>query len=134
MYLSAPTNAHYQPGIEISQAAARVTIDVRSEFHHAAGGVHGSVYFKALDDACFFAANSVVEDVFVLTSQFNIQLVRPISEGRLIAAGRVLHSGRSSQIVRGELHDESGNLLAVGQGTFIRSGDRLTSEMGYRLP
>lgn len=134
MYLSAPTNVYYRPRIAIGQGDARVEVDVRSEFFHAAGGVHGSVYFKVLDDACFFAANSLVNDVFVLTSQFNIQLVRPISEGRMIAAGCVLHSGRSSQIVRGELHDESRDLLAVGQGTFVKSGSRLTAELGYRLP
>ncbi len=46
-----------------------------------------SVYFKALDDAAFFAANSVVEDVFVLTTNFNIQLLRTVTEGTLIATG-----------------------------------------------
>jgi acyl-coenzyme A thioesterase PaaI-like protein len=36
--------------------------------HHSIHAVHGSVYFKALDDAAFFAVNSLVEDVFVLTA------------------------------------------------------------------
>ena len=39
---------------------------------HAAGAVHGSYYFKVLDDACYFAANSLVSDVFVLTVSFVI--------------------------------------------------------------
>jgi len=33
------------------------------------------VYFKLLDDAVYFAANSVVEDVFLLLSSFNGNLI-----------------------------------------------------------
>ncbi len=131
MYLTAPTNAYYRPEIHISKGQARVTIGVRPEFFHAAGGVHGSVYFKALDDACFFAASSLVADAFVLTSQFNIHLTRPVSEGQLTAVGRVRHATNSSYLVAGELIDDRRNLLARGEGTFVRSSVRLTRDMGY---
>lgn len=134
MYLSAPTNAHYRPRIAIGKGVARVTIEVRPEFFHAAGGVHGSVYFKALDDACFFAANSLVTDVMVLTSQFSIQLVDQISEGRLRAVGRVEHAGRSSLLVEGALHDAAGKLMARGQGTFVKSRLPLDSRVSYGIP
>lgn len=43
--------------------------------------VHGPVYFRALDDAGFFAVNSLVEDVFVLTASFNVNLFRPMKSG-----------------------------------------------------
>ena len=35
---------------------------------HAAGAGHGTIYFKMLDDAAFYAANSMVEEQFVLTT------------------------------------------------------------------
>jgi acyl-coenzyme A thioesterase PaaI-like protein len=41
----------------------------------------GSVYFKMLDDAAFFAVNSIVEDVFVYTVSLNVQLLRPVASG-----------------------------------------------------
>lgn len=131
MYLSAPANEYFEPRIEINPGEAQITIGVHQKFFHAAGSVHGSVYFKALDDACFFAASSLVEDVFLLTSQFNIHLVRPVSQGILIATGRVSHSAKSSFLASGELHDEYGDLLARGEGIFVRSRKPLTAELGY---
>jgi acyl-coenzyme A thioesterase PaaI-like protein len=70
-------------------------IPVRPEFFHAAHAVHGSVYFKALDDAAFFAVNSLVTDVFVLTASYNLYLTRPVTEGALRAVGRVVHRSAS---------------------------------------
>lgn len=131
MYLAAPTNEYYRPEIVIDEGRAEIKIGVRPEFFHAAGGVHGSVYFKALDDACFFAASSLVEDVFVLTSQFNIHLTRPVSEGHLEAIGKVKHSSGSSFLVAGELRDARGRLLARGEGTFVRGRGKLGPGMGY---
>ena len=65
MYLNAPVNEYYVPEIHISEGQAQVSIPVRRDFFHAAEAVHGAVYFKLLDDSSFFAANSLVEDVFV---------------------------------------------------------------------
>jgi acyl-coenzyme A thioesterase PaaI-like protein len=70
MYLMAPINAFYSPRISISQGEAEITIPVKPEFFHAADAVHGSVYFKLLDDAAFFAVNSLMEDYFALTASF----------------------------------------------------------------
>lgn len=36
---------------------AEVSIEVGRELFHASGAVHGSVYFKLLDDAAFFAVH-----------------------------------------------------------------------------
>ena len=48
-----------------------------------------SPYFKLLDDAAFFAVHSIVTDVFVLTTSFNINLIRPVSSGVITAKGKV---------------------------------------------
>jgi len=132
MYRSAPTNEYFKPEIAIGEGEAKVTIDVRPDFFHAAGCVHGSVYFKALDDACFFAASSLVEDVFLLTSQFNIYLTRPVSDGRLVATGRVTHVANSYFVVGGELHDDYGGLVARGEGMVVKSHRPLEADLGYR--
>src|SRR4029453_13536929 len=79
-YASAPVTRWYGTTIHIDDGSAGVRGAVRPEFHHAAHGVHGSVYFRVLDDAAFFAANSLVTDVLVLTASFTVHFVRPVSE------------------------------------------------------
>jgi uncharacterized protein (TIGR00369 family) len=131
MYASAPTNEYFAPTMCVSQGRAEIVIRVRPEFFHAAGAVHGAVYFKALDDAAFFAANSLVEDVFLLTVSFNLYLTRPISEGEMRATGRVVHSSRRLLVAESELRDSHGKEIARGSGTFMRSGIVLEPELGY---
>jgi uncharacterized protein (TIGR00369 family) len=131
MYLSAPINRIYEPDIRVSDRAAEVSLTVQPAFHHAAHALHGSVYFKCLDDAAFFAANSIVPDVFVLTVTFNIVLLRPVTAGRIVASGRLVHTSRSLQVAEAELRDEGQKLVATGSGTFMRSAIALGPAVGY---
>lgn len=131
MYLSAPVNDYYNPRLTVEEGRARLRFDVRPEFFHAANAVHGSVYFKALDDAAFFAVNSMVEDVFVLTVTFNVEFLRPVTGGTLTAEGRVLHTSTRLYAGESELRDDHGNLVALGRGTFLPSAIALTPEVGY---
>ncbi len=125
LYREAPTNRYYEPRIELAEGRAEVDLEIKQDFLHAAGAVHGSVYFKLLDDAAFFAANSVVEDVFVLTASFNLYFLRPVSAGRLRATGRLVNASRRVLVAESELSDEAGRLLARGSGTFMPSEHRL---------
>jgi uncharacterized protein (TIGR00369 family) len=131
MYASAPVNEYYAPTMRISEGRAEVTIPVRPHLFHAAGAVHGVVYFKALDDAAFFAVNSLVEDVFVLTVSFNVYLTRTISEGEMKATGRAVHRSRRLFIAESEVVDSDGREIARGSGTFMRSSIPLSPEIGY---
>lgn len=93
---------------------------------------YGSVYFRALDDAAFFAANSRVTDVLVLTVSFTVHFTAPISAGELIALGRVVHEAGRLLVAESELRDSAGRLLAKGSGTFPRR-DRLSLGNAARL-
>jgi uncharacterized protein (TIGR00369 family) len=132
MYLMAPINAFYSPQIRISQGEAEITIPVKPNFFHAADAVHGSVYFKLLDDAAFFAVNSLVEDYFVLTSSFTTYLLRPISEGTMKATGKVVYAGARSFVAESVVLNGEGKEIARGSGNFVVSKIRLTTDMGYR--
>lgn len=131
LYLGAPTNAYYRPAIHVGDRIAEISIEVRPDFHHAARAVHGSVYFKLLDDAGFFAANSIVEDVFVLTSSFTIHLLRPVVSGRLTATGEVLSAGARQFLCDVRLRDGDSNLVGHGAGVYVRSRIPLTPDIGY---
>lgn len=132
MYLSAPINRFYEPTLRIERGKAEVRMTIRPDFFHAAGAMHGSVYFKAADDTAFFAVNSLVEDVFVLTTTFTIYLLRPVTEGVLVAQGTVVHAARTTFVAEAVLLDGAGNQVGRGSGTFVRSKKPLTADIGYR--
>ena len=85
-----------------------------------AGAVHGSHYFKALDDAAFFAVASLDEH-FPLTASFNMYFERPVSAGTLRAVGTVVQRARRVFLAESKLYDDDGRELARGSGTFMRS-------------
>jgi uncharacterized protein (TIGR00369 family) len=130
MYISAPTNKYYSPSIDISEGKALIEITVRDDFFHAAGAIHGSIYFKALDDAAFFAVNSVVQDYFVLTVSFNIYIYKPVSSGVLRAEGRLV-SGTSRHFVGESFLTVDDQEVARGSGTFLKSTMKLSETLGY---
>ena len=131
MYLSAPINEYYSPGVEISQGQAVIQTEVKPEFFHAAGSLHGSVYFKLLDDAAFFAVNSLVKDFFVLTVSFNIYLTRSVTKGVLIAQGQVV-SHSVNYFVAESVLTVNDKDVARGSGSFLRSRVELASVESYK--
>ena len=88
---------------------------------HAAGAVHGSHYFKVLDDAAFFAVASIVPDRFILTASFNLYFERPVAEGTLVGTGRVVQRSRRRFLAESVLEDDQGRELARGSGSFMKS-------------
>ncbi len=131
MYAGAPVNRWYRPELTIGEGRAELRIPVREEFFHAAGAVHGSVYFKALDDAAFFAASSLERERFVVTANFHLHITRPVSAGELVATGRVVHRSRRLILAESVLVDADGRQLARGSGSFMPSASRLGPELGY---
>ena len=131
MYASAPINAYFAPRLTVSDGRAEVSIQVRPDFFHAAHAVHGSVYFKALDDAAFFAVNSLVSDVFVLTVPYNVYLTRPVTAGIMSATGRVVNRSKNLFIAEAEIVDGRGRSVGRGSGSFMRSAIPLSPAVGY---
>jgi uncharacterized protein (TIGR00369 family) len=132
MYHNHPLNSFYQARASINDKEAEIVLPVKPNFHHAAYAVHGSVYWKLLDDSAFFAVNSIVEDAFVLTASFTIYLTKPVSSGTLKAQGKLVNSTRSQFIAESVLYDENGEELARGSGVYIKSKIEMTPEMGYK--
>ena len=131
MYSHAPINAFFLPKLTIGEGEAEIRIMVRDDFHHTAGAMHGVVYFKALDDATFFAANSLVAEVFVLTASFEIEFLRPVASGEIRATAKVTaDNGRRIEAV-GELFDEKGQRIGRGLGRFARSRIPLGPDVHY---
>jgi uncharacterized protein (TIGR00369 family) len=129
MYHAAPVNEYFRPEMTVGDGQAEVLIPVRPDFFHAAHAIHGAIYFKAMDDAAFFAVQSIVTDVFILTVSFNVYLTRPVSEGTLRCVGRVVHRSKQLFLAESELFNEE-QVVGRGSGSFMRSAISLSS-LGY---
>lgn len=133
LYRSAPINRLFKSDLEIPEAGfARIRFEVDETVHHAGGAAHGTSYFKMLDDAAFYAANSLVSDMFLLTTAFNMLFTRPIKSGPVIAEGRWISGKRRVYVADARLIDADGEEAARGTGTFMRSRIPLASLAGYR--
>lgn len=115
----------------IKQGKAEIILPVRQELFHSAGAMHGALYFLALDNAAFFAVNSLVEDVFVLTTCFTTYLTRPVSEGTVRSVGRVVNQTRTQFIAEAVLYDSNEKEIARSNGLFVKSNIPLSKEIGY---
>ncbi|MEM7511299.1 MAG: PaaI family thioesterase [Bacteroidota bacterium] len=135
MYLQANVNTKIfdTTECEIKLEEATIKLTITDKYFHALGAIHGSVYFKLLDDAAFFAVNSIVKDVFVLTTSFNIHLIRPANQGKITATGKVKSKSRNLFVAESTLFDEKGREIAFGTGNFVKSNVKLTEEIGYKL-
>jgi acyl-coenzyme A thioesterase PaaI-like protein len=85
-----------------------------------------------LDDAAYFAANSLEREVFVLTTSFTTYLTRPVSEGTIRAVGRVVNKNNSQLIVDAVAYDSDDIEIGRGNGVFLKSKTRLSDVPGYQ--
>jgi uncharacterized protein (TIGR00369 family) len=132
MYDRAPINKWFGPRLRIpEEGRAEIEMTVREDFYHAAHAIHGAVYFKALDDATFFAAQSVVTDCFLVTFSFQLYFLRPVSEGQLLARGQVVSRSKRIYITEGVLFDGRGREVARGSGSFMPTSIKLDPNLGY---
>src|SRR3546814_14282259 len=102
LYLAAPIKQFFPSRLIIDEAGhSRIEFSLDEHFYHAAGAVHGTSYFKVLDDAAFYAANSLVSDRFLLTTAFNLLFTKPLTKGPVVAEGGWL-SGKRRVYVGGD--------------------------------
>jgi uncharacterized protein (TIGR00369 family) len=132
LYRSAPINRTFPSELEIvNDGFARIKFEVGTQHFHAAGALHGTAYFKMLDDAAFYAVNSLVTDRFVLTTAFNLHFTKPLKAGLVIAEGRWISGRKRVFVGDARLIDQFGEEAARGTGTFMRSQIALSSLEGY---
>ncbi|WP_375403408.1 PaaI family thioesterase [uncultured Sphingomonas sp.] len=134
LYAAAPINTLFPSTLEIEAGGvARIRFMLDKRHFHAAGAVHGTSYFKMLDDAAFYAANSLVTDRFLLTTAFTLLFTRPLGPGPVVAEGRWINGRRRVFNADARLLDASGEEVARGTGTFMRSRISLATLPGYGL-
>ena len=132
LYGSAPINRLFNSSLEITgEGQSRITFVVDESCFHAGGAAHGTIYFKMLDDAAFYAANTLVSDRFLLTTTFNLNFTKPLRAGTVVAEGRWISGRRRVLVAESRLVDQEGDEIGRGSGTFMRSRIPLSGLPGY---
>ncbi len=132
LYARAPINRFFESSLEIgTSGVARIRFTLDERHFHAGGAAHGTSYFKMLDDAAFYACNSLVSDRFLLTTAFNLLLTKPLGPGPVVAEGRWISGRRRVFVGEARLIDADGEEVARGTGTFMRSRIALAGLPGY---
>lgn len=133
LYDAAPINQLFDSHLDVPESGvARIRFEITERHFHAGGAAHGTSYFKMLDDAAFYACNSLVTDRFLLTTAFNLLFTKPLRIGPVVAEGRWISGQRRVFIGEARLIDADGDEAARGTGTFMRSSIPLAGLPGYR--
>lgn len=133
MYHGSNINQNHYPSIQMVVSAGRADISLTLDpsYLHAGGGLHGSVFFKLLDDAAYFAASSQVQDFFILTTSFALHFLRPMQSGQITATGTLKFASPQLFVAESVLRNESGKEIAFGTGQFVKSKLLLSEKLGY---
>ena len=133
LYLTAPVNneIYHETTIIVEHGSCEIIWKAEPSFHHGGGFLHGSTIFRLLDDAAFFAAQSVVKDQMLVTVSFNMYFLRPVAGGDVFATGNLQSAGRNLILAEASIVDSHGKAIASGSGQFMRSGRMLTDLSGY---
>lgn len=114
-------------GIEVDDArpgSVRLRLAVRDALRNAPGApLHGGVY-SALVDMAVGGALSTLHEASVggigqTTVDLHVSFIAPVTEGDVLAEGRILKKGRTIVFGDATITDAGGRLLAVGRATYV---------------
>ena len=102
---------------EVSATRVTAHLDLGADHHTPWGIVHGGVYTSAVESAASIGASTAVRDrgqvAVGLTN--TTHFLRPLSAGRVNVEAVPLSQGRTQQLWRVDITDESGKLIAHGE-------------------
>ena len=125
LYLAAPDNQDFDPGIRVSEGEAEIVLPTQEKFLHRSGAVSDSVCFTVLNDSAAFAVNSVAEETLVTTADFHVYLTHVSVAGELIARGRFVGMADEHYLAESVLTDSEGREIGRGSGVFVGSSTSL---------
>ena len=68
----------------------------------------------------------------MVTASFQIQFIRPIDRGKMIARGRFLDTSGQDYRAEAAIVNAEGKEIGRGQGVFVPTKIRLSADMGYK--
>jgi uncharacterized protein (TIGR00369 family) len=95
-----------------------VAFTASEQFLNPAGVIQGGFLAAMLDDTLGPALVATLgPGLFAPTTDLHVQFLRPARPGQLTGHGRIVRRGREVAFLAGELHDESGQVVATAVAT-----------------
>jgi uncharacterized protein (TIGR00369 family) len=111
--------------VEMTRERAIVSLAKRPELLNSWGATHGGVIMTMLDLVMSWAVRGHYNVLGgVLTVDMSVGFMKAGFGERVLAEGRVLHSGKSTAFCEAEARDDQNKLLAKAIGTFKLLPDR----------
>lgn len=99
---------------------ADIELDIGSCHLQPFGIVHGGVLATLIDTATFWAVfMRIPEGAGLVNIDLKLNYLKPVIEGRLIAKGRAIRSGKSISYAEAGVLNAAGNLIAHGTSTLM---------------
>ncbi len=105
--------------LELGPELVLMTFTVEKKHLQPFGYLHGGVNVSLAESVASIGANlAAPEGLVAFGQEINANHLRPVSAGaRLLASGRPLHLGRSTQVWRVEIRNDAGDLVCVSRCT-----------------
>ncbi len=105
---------------EIEIDKADIELDIGTPHMQPFGIVHGGVLATLIDTATFWAVfMRIPQDAGLVNIDLKLNYLKPVTEGRLIAKGRAIRSGKSVSYAEAGVVDSAGELVAHGTSTLM---------------
>lgn len=102
----------------------------REDFCNAHGVLQGGLVSAMLDATLGYALRlKLPPDQRFITIELSVRFIRPAHPGRLVGLAHILHRGRSTATIQGELRDGENRLLAHATSTKLFLIGRGDAEM-----
>ncbi len=109
----------------LSPEGVVVTLDIQPHHLNLIGILHGGVHATLIDSAMGLAAMARKPGESVVTTNLYLHYLAPVNLGTLRVTAEVVHSSRKMVTTQARAYNESGDLCALGTGTFrIRGGTK----------
>ncbi len=106
------------------EGQSELLLTVRKDMTQHHGFAHGAIIGVMADNACAWAASSMIGDV--VTGSYTLNFLNPAKGTHLRAKGRVVKAGKRQAVVQAEVWSESEGtepvLAAVAMATIIPVG------------
>ncbi len=118
-YMNDVKDFNYHNGIKIvkiSNGYAECRVELSPESNNSQGIAHGGLIFALADVAAGYAADD--DDRECVTSNSNINFLRPAMGSYLKAVAKPIKAGRKMSVVECSVTDERGKLIAIATFTY----------------
>jgi uncharacterized protein (TIGR00369 family) len=103
----------------VGSGRVEIELPYRDEITQQKGYVHGGIIGMIADNACGYAAYSLMPaSASLVTVEYKINILAP-ARGSLIARGEVVKAGRTLTVARAEVYAEDGTHVASMQQTLM---------------